>query len=276
MRAIGAIRIRRISMDEPGWRLAALSQLGQLPALPVLASGMLTLALSVYNRSLGRRLRQSREEVEILTNERRSERAGRIRAEKKLRDSTVARDKQAPEAWPLKPIGTIRSCFSQRNGTPRQPMLVTSARCTLALRSELSGEFLDGLEQFSHVWVLFVFHKNTDIQRVFSGKYNGVRGKIRVPRLNGAKKGVFATRSPHHPCPIGLSVAKIVSVDLKRKTIILAGADIVDGSPVLDLKPYVPFCDSVEGATAPDWVERKIADDPLQVRFEARLPMRTH
>ncbi len=252
-------------MDEPGWRLGALSQLGQrsLPALPSL-SGMLTLALSAWNRTLRRALLRSRQEVELLTNERRSERAGRIRAEKKLRDSTVAPDKQAPDAWPLKPIGTIRSCFSQRNGTPRQPMLVSSARCTLTLRCELSGEFLDGLEQFSHVWVLFIFHKNTDIQRVFSGEYGGVRGKIRVPRLNGSKKGVFATRSPHHPCPIGLSVAEIVSVDLKRRTVTLSGADIVDGTPVLDLKPYVPFCDSVEGATAPDWVERKTADDPLQ------------
>ena len=247
-------------MDEPGWRPAARSQLCQLP---VLASGMLTLALSVYNRSLQRRLRQSREEVELLSKERRSERAGRIRAEKNLRDVTMGPDKQALDAWPFKPIGTIRSCFSQRNGTPRQPMLVSSARCTLTLRGELSGEFLDGLEQFSHAWVLFVFHKNTDIQRVFSG-YDGVRGKIRVPRLNGAKKGVFATRSPHHPCPIGLSVAEIVAVDLKRKTVTLAGADIVDGSPVLDLKPYVPYCDSIEGATAPNWVERRIADEPLQ------------
>ena len=259
--AVRATGIHRIPMDEPGWRLAALSQLGPLP---VLASGMLTLALSIYNRSLRRRLRQSREEVELLTNERRGERAGRIRAEKKLRDSTVAPDEQATDAWPFRPIGTIRSCFSQRNGTPRQPMLVSSARCRLTLRGELSGEFLDGLEQFSHVWVLFVFHCNTDIQRVFSGGYDGVRGKIRVPRLNGAKTGVFATRSPHHPCPIGLSVAEIVSVDLKRKTVTLAGADIVDGTPVLDLKPYVPFCDRIEHASAPDWVERTIDNDPLQ------------
>ena len=247
-------------MDEPRSRLAILSQLGRIP---VLGSG-LALALALYAQALRVRLRQSRGEIELLTNERRSERAGRIRAEKKLRDSAIAPDKLATEAYPLKPIGTIHSCFSQRNGTPRQPLLVKSARCTLTLRNEFSGEFLDGLEQFSHVWVLFVFHHNTDIHRLFTGDYDGVRGKIRVPRLNGAKKGVFATRSPHHPCPIGLSVAEIVSVDLQRKMVTLAGADIVDGTPVLDIKPYIPFCDSISEAIAPDWVDRKTANDPLQ------------
>ncbi len=236
------------------------------PSSHVQLGGVLVLAALVVLDSFRLRCRlvRSREEVDLLTSERRNERAGRIRAEKKLRDSAIAPDALATEAYPFRPIGTIRSCFSARNGTPRQPLLVRSARCALTLRSELSGEFLEGLAEFSHVWLLFVFHRNTDIQRVFSGGYDGVRGKIRVPRLNGAKKGVFATRSPHHPCPIGLSVAEVVSVDLGRKTITLAGADIVDGTPVLDLKPYVPFCDRVDEATAPDWVDRRIDNDPLQ------------
>jgi tRNA-Thr(GGU) m(6)t(6)A37 methyltransferase TsaA len=233
------------------------------------------LSTVAYVVGLRRRLRRSREEVELLTTERRSERQGRIRAEKKLRDSVVGGTEAAETTstmatstsglvtYPLKPIGKIRSCFSQRNGTPRQPLLVTSARCTLTLRSELSSEFLEGLEQFSHAWILFVFHENTDIQKVWSD-FEGVRGKIRVPRLNGAKLGVLATRSPHRPCPIGLSVAEVVAVDLKHKKVTFGGADIVDGSPVLDIKPYVPFCDSVQGSTAPHWVDRKIDNDPLQ------------
>ena len=246
-----------------------LAQLGKLPFAGAVAS----LASLAYALAMRHRVLRSDKEIELLAKERLNERTGRIRAEKRLRDAAIPPEALATEAYPLKPIGTIRSCFSQRNGTPRQPMLVRSARCELTLRDELSGEFLDGLADFSHVWLLFVFHRNTDIQRVFSGGYDGVRGKIRVPRLNGAKKGVFATRSPHHPCPIGLSVAEIVSVDVKRKTLTLAGADVVDGTPVLDVKPYVPFCDSIEHATAPDWVDRKIENDPLQtmvVEFSER------
>jgi hypothetical protein len=83
---------------------------------------------------------------------------------------------------------------------------------------------------------------------------------VRVPRLDGARLGVLATRSPHRPCPIGLSVARIVEVS--GRTLIVAGADIVDGSPVLDVKPYVPFCDAVPGATAPPWVRLQLCRLP--------------
>jgi tRNA (Thr-GGU) A37 N-methylase len=74
--------------------------------------------------------------------------------------------------------------------------------------------------------------------------------------LDGDKLGVFATRSPHRPCPIGLSVAQVVSVH--GRTLVLGGADIVDGSPVLDVKPFVPFCDNVPAASAPAWVAAKV------------------
>lgn len=181
--------------------------------------------------------------------------------QKKLREGIQAKDNQVV-TYPLKPIGYIKSCFSQRNGTPRQPLLVKNARSTLTLRAELTEDFLCGLEDFSHCWILYMFHQNTDFQKVWGATYEGVRGKIRVPRLNGAKRGVFATRSPHRPCPIGLSVAKVVSVE--GDTVTFAGADIVDGSPVLDIKPYVPFCDSVKDATAPSWVDAAIDNDPLQ------------
>lgn len=140
-------------------------------------------------------------------------------------------------------------------------MLVQSARSILTLRRELSGEFFDGLKNFSHCWVLYVFHKNTDIQKLWDSSFQGVRGKIRVPRLDGARVGALATRSPHRPCPIGLSVAKIVDVNDRR--LVLGGADIVDGSPVLDIKPYVPFCDSVSDAETPVWVDKRSINDPL-------------
>ncbi|KAF3339236.1 hypothetical protein FCM35_KLT16707 [Carex littledalei] len=80
-----------------------------------------------------------------------------------------------------------------------------------------------------------------------------IKAKVRVPRLKGGKMGVLATRSPHRPCPIGLSVAKIEAVD--GQAILLSGVDLVDGTPVLDIKPYLPYSDSVKGATVPSWVQ---------------------
>ena len=111
--------------------------------------------------------------------------------------------------------------------------------------------------------MLYIFHENTDLQRLWSDPNSSIKAKIRVPRLNGEKLGVFATRSPHRPCPIGLSVAQIIRI--QGNTLILGGADIVNGSPILDIKPYVPFCDHVETATAPLWVAPTAEDEPLEI-----------
>jgi hypothetical protein len=83
-----------------------------------------------------------------------------------------------------------------------------------------------------------------------------VKGKARVPRLDGAPVGALATRTPHRPTPIGLSLGSIVRVDTDTGAITLGGCDLVDGTPVLDIKPYVPFCDAVRDAVAPAWVRR--------------------
>jgi len=93
---------------------------------------------------------------------------------------------------------------------------------------------LVGLDAFSHVWVIFNFHLN---------KNKGIKAKVKPPRLNGLKTGVFSTRSPHRPNPIGLSLAKIESI--KDDVINLSGIDIVDGTPILDIKPYIPSYDSI-------------------------------
>ena len=86
-----------------------------------------------------------------------------------------------------------------------------------------------------------------------------------MPRLNGAKRGVLATRSPHRPTPLGLSVGVVLSV--KGRTLTLGGLDCVDGSPVLDVKPYLPFCDAPPHATAPSWAQAETQDgaEPLAV-----------
>jgi tRNA-Thr(GGU) m(6)t(6)A37 methyltransferase TsaA len=208
-------------------------------------------------------LENGQEEIKALVEERRNERKGRIRAEKQLREAYIRsggelRDEPTAlqpsliEHFPLRPIGTLRSCFSRRNGTPRQPLLVTAARSMFILRPELPAECLHGLSQYSHCWILYIFHQNTDLQRLWQGSYDGIRSKIRVPRLNGGRMGVLATRSPHRPCPIGLSIAQILAIDGSK--LLLGGADVVDGSPVLDIKPYIPFADSVDGASTPRWV----------------------
>ena len=155
-------------------------------------------------------------------------------------------------------IARAQSCFSRRAGTPRQGgSLVASARCRLHFDVEfVPKRSLEGLEEYSHAWVIYVFHANTNA----CGTKNGgaVKALVSVPRLNGEKRGCLSTRTPHRPRPVGLSLGRIISVDLERGEVTLGGIDLVDGTPVLDIKPYVPWCDSVPEATAPKWVTRAI------------------
>lgn len=146
-------------------------------------------------------------------------------------------------AQPLRVIGVLRSCFREKFGTPRQPLLVPGATATLTIAREFLPEHsLAGLERFSHVWLISYFHLNTN---------KTIRPKIHPPRLKGESIGLFASRSPHRPSPIGLSLARIV--DVKGATVHLAGIDLVDGTPILDIKPYIPEWDIAVDATA-GWV----------------------
>lgn len=145
---------------------------------------------------------------------------------------------------PLRVIGSLRSCFREKFGTPRQPLLVPGATASLTIAKEFLPEHsLSGLERFSHVWLISYFHLNTN---------KTVRPKIHPPRLKGESIGLFASRSPHRPSPIGLSLAKIVAI--RGSTVHLAGIDLVDGTPILDIKPYIPEWDSVPHAD-PGWVK---------------------
>lgn len=143
------------------------------------------------------------------------------------------------------PIGTITSPYKEKFGIPRQPGLVTAARATLTLLPPYNlPETVRGLEGFSHLWLIFVFH-GTQAQ--------GWKPTVRPPRLGGnVRMGVFATRSTFRPNPIGLSVAELCDIQVQGNhiTLELAGVDLLDGTPILDIKPYLPYADAVAHASA--------------------------
>ena len=135
----------------------------------------------------------------------------------------------------IRPIGHIRTCFPRRNGCPRQGSVVPASRAKLELVFGSNPHHgLKGLEDFSHVWLLFLFDGN--------GTTYTPRPNVYPPRLLGKSKGVFATRSPHRPNPVGLSLCRIDAID--GRTLIMSGVDLVDGTPIIDIKPYIPCYDA--------------------------------
>ncbi|XP_040003451.1 tRNA (adenine(37)-N6)-methyltransferase [Xiphias gladius] len=134
------------------------------------------------------------------------------------------------------PIGYISSCFSVKNGTPRQPTICGPSRAALRIQQSVFNNpehALAGLEQYSHVWIIFLFHKNGHLS---------YKAKVKPPRLNGRRVGVYSTRSPHRPNALGLTLAKLDKV--VGDTIHLSDIDMIAGTPVLDIKPYIPEYDS--------------------------------
>ena len=148
------------------------------------------------------------------------------------------------------PIGFVHSCFKEKFGIPRQPGLADEARATLELKTPFGrSEAMSGLENFSHIWIIFIFHEAIREQW---------RSTVRPPRLGGNQRvGVFASRSPFRPNPIGISVVKLEKIECSGSGCLLhlRGADLLDGTPVLDIKPYLPYSDALseaEGGYAED------------------------
>lgn len=143
----------------------------------------------------------------------------------------------------LKPIGILHSPYREKFIVPRQPGLVKSIQAELELLPPCNREeAVRGLEQFSHLWLVFLFHQTME---------QGWQPTVRPPRLGGNKRvGVFASRSPFRPNPIGLSAVELIAVRHTEKgpVLDLKGIDLVDGTPVLDIKPYIPYTDSISGA----------------------------
>ncbi|MBY0516510.1 MAG: tRNA (N6-threonylcarbamoyladenosine(37)-N6)-methyltransferase TrmO [Bacteriovoracaceae bacterium] len=135
------------------------------------------------------------------------------------------------------PIGHIHSAFPEKFGVPKQPGLAPGLKAIIELQGEWAHETcLKGIEECSHIWVLFHFH----LSEPFKG------GTVRPPILGGEKRmGVFSTRSPHRPNPIGLSLVKIEKILVKpgAAQIHVSGHDFVNGTPVFDIKPYVASYD---------------------------------
>ena len=140
-------------------------------------------------------------------------------------------------------IGTIDSPYKEKFAIPRQPGLVSAAQGQLRLTGTANNaELVRGLAQFSHIWLLFVFH-GTQAQ--------GWKPLVRPPRLGGNKKlGVLATRSTFRPNPIGMSVVKLDKIEQQRSQVILhiSELDLLDNTPIVDIKPYLPYADIVESA----------------------------
>lgn len=145
-----------------------------------------------------------------------------------------------------KPIGILHSPYSRRMDAPHQSTVVAGtetgelALATLELQEWLDEKTLQDLSGFERIWLIFVFHLS-----------DGWKSSVKPPR-GGPKRGVLATRSPHRPNPIGLSAVELVKIE--GRTLHLRGVDLLDGTPVLDIKPYVPYADAFPASRA-GWID---------------------
>ena len=214
---------------------------------------------------------------------RQEERTGRIRAEQKLRKALLKEEATSASvssgnnndgtadnndgtdtnnnsnvdehAMKLSTIGTIVSPYTKRMGTPRQGALVPSSRGYIQFASTLSPEAVDGIQDYSHLWVIFRFHQNTNLA-------TSKKTKVRPPRGGGIKVGQLSTRSPHRPNDLGLSLVAIEKWDPSTRRLHISALDLVNGTPVYDVKPYVLW--DVPGGgmdldkvKVPTWVENR-------------------
>jgi tRNA-Thr(GGU) m(6)t(6)A37 methyltransferase TsaA len=163
----------------------------------------------------------------------------------------------------MKPIGVIETCFQEKFGVPRQSLMLEEAWGRVVLEKEFSGAdaFLH-LQGFSHIWLIYLFHKgqNERHPRAWSPT-------ITPPRIDAPNKvGIFASRSPHRPNPIGMSVVKLEEIIMHpdgKTELRVSGVDILDGTPLLDIKPYLPYADRVESATS-GWIQNEIRRFPVE------------
>ncbi|MGO2293121.1 MAG: tRNA (N6-threonylcarbamoyladenosine(37)-N6)-methyltransferase TrmO [Pseudoalteromonas sp.] len=147
--------------------------------------------------------------------------------------------------YQLSAVGHIQSPYKQKFAIPRQPRLVPEAKAKLVFTQDFNREeFVRGIDEFSHIWLLFRFHETAD---------KGYSAMVRPPRLGGnERKGVFATRATFRPNAIGMSAVKLEGIEYKNNqlSLLLSGIDLLDGTPILDIKPYLPYSDAMTDASA--------------------------
>jgi len=146
-----------------------------------------------------------------------------------------ASDQTPASSLTLRPIGVVHTPFRDKRSAPRQPAAAAGAAGTIELLPRADYEHaLSDLEAFTHIWVLFWFHQN-----------RGFRPKVQPPR-SAKKRGLFSTRSPYRPNPLGLSALRLVGIE--GRLLHVLDVDMLDGTPVLDIKPYVAYADAIPGA----------------------------
>jgi len=137
----------------------------------------------------------------------------------------------------LQAIGIVHSPFKERFTAPRQPGLSEPSKGRIELNGGLNFEqALTDLDSFTHIWVIYWMHLN-----------QGWNPTVMPPRGSDVRRGLFSTRAPHRPNSIGLSVVALTSI--KKRTLFIEGLDMLDGTPVLDIKPYLPYADSIKDAS---------------------------
>ena len=162
----------------------------------------------------------------------------------------------------LQAIAFVRSPYARRIDAPHQSTVVegteagAAAEALIEFVAEIPAEAWRDLHGFERIWLIFAFHRS-----------EGWKAEVRPPR-GGGKRSVLATRSPHRPNAIGLSAIELVSIE--DRALRVRGVDLLDGTPVLDIKPYVPYADAFPHAKA-GWID---AIDALQGRQSAPGPRR--
>ncbi|RTZ16140.1 tRNA (N6-threonylcarbamoyladenosine(37)-N6)-methyltransferase TrmO [Vibrio aquaticus] len=177
--------------------------------------------------------------------------------------------------YSIEPIGFVESPYKEKFAVPRQPRLVPSATSRVRLTGQANClEAVRGIEQFSHVWLLFLFDQNLAA---------GWKPTVRPPRLGGNERiGVLASRSTFRPNGIGMSAVELKDVTIKGDQVYLelGNVDLVDNTPIVDIKPYIPYSDSIADAQggyaeqAPDTIDvifSESAQKALAKRPEAAM-----
>lgn len=178
-------------------------------------------------------------------------------------------------SYQFNPIGYARTPFTEKFPIPRQPGLITADNSQILLEGHANREeSIRGLSEFSHIWVLFVFHEAIK---------EDWKPMVRPPRLGGNEKvGVFASRSPYRPNPIGQSVIKLLgisksTVKSKEQWILdIEGSDLLDKTPILDIKPYLPYADSIESAVGGFAKEKPPSDSLVEFSDQATAKLVAH